>query len=113
AFIGALLMTVLHYGLMRSDLLQGDWRFAAFFLWLVSLFCMMGLTMGNLNALAMEPVGNIAGFAASIMAAVSTVVAVILSTPIAQAFDGTHEPLVIGALLCITPSLLLMRVLGV
>lgn len=112
AFIGALLMTVLHYGLMRADVLQGDWRFAAFFLWLVSLFCMMGLTMGNLNALAMEPVGNIAGFAASIMAAVSTVVAVILSTPIAQAFDGTHEPLVIGALLCITPSLLLMRVLG-
>ena len=113
AFIGVLTVTVLHYGLMRLDVLQGNWRFAAFFLWLVSLFCMMGLTMGNLNALAMEPVGNIAGFAASIMAAVSTVFAVILSTPIAQAFDGTHEPLVIGALCCITPSLLLMRVLGV
>ena len=112
AFIGVLIMTALHYGLLKADVLQGDWKFAAFFLWLVSLFCMMGLTMGNLNALAMEPVGSIAGFAASIMAAVSTVVAVVLSTPIAQAFDGTHQPLVVGSLLCIVPSLVLMRFLG-
>jgi len=112
AYIGVLAMTALHFGLLNTGVLTGNWAFAAFFLWLVSLFCMMGLTMGNLNALAMEPVGHIAGFAASIMAAVSTIIGVAVSTPIAQAFDGTHEPLVIGALLCITPSLLLMRMLG-
>ena len=112
AYIGVLAMTALHFGLLNTGVLTGNWAFAAFFLWLVSLFCMMGLTMGNLNALAMEPVGHIAGFAASIMAAVSTIIGVAVSTPIAQAFDGTHEPLVIGALLCITPSVLLMRMLG-
>ena len=112
AYMGILVLTVLHYALLQTDLLQGNWKFAAFFIWLVGLFCMMGLTMGNLNALAMEPVGNIAGFAASVMSAVATVVAVILSTPIAQAFDGTHQPLVLGALCCILPCLLMMRLLG-
>lgn len=112
AYIAVVAMTALHFGLYETDLLQGGWAFGSFFLWQVSLFVIMGLTMGNLNAQAMEPVGRIAGFAASLMAAVSTVLAVIISTPIAQAFDGTHQPLVIGALCCPVPAMLLMSALG-
>ncbi|MDQ2065428.1 multidrug effflux MFS transporter [Xinfangfangia sp. CPCC 101601] len=112
AYIGGVALTLLHFGLYELEMLTGTAAFISFFLWQVTLFVMMGLTMGNLNALAMEPVGHIAGFAASLMAAVSTVLAVVISTPIAQAFDGTHQPLVVGALVCLIPSTLMMRLLG-
>ncbi len=84
-------------------------EFALFMLWLISLFCMMALTMGNLNALAMEPVGHIAGFAASIMAGVSTVLAVLISLPITQSFSGSHLPLVAGSVVLLGLALALMR----
>ncbi|NPD15661.1 multidrug effflux MFS transporter [Xinfangfangia sp. D13-10-4-6] len=83
--------------------------FALFMIWLTSLFCMMSLTMGNLNALAMEPVGHIAGFAASIMAGVSTVLAVVLSLPVTQSFTDSHLPLVAGSVVFLGLALALMR----
>lgn len=61
--------------------------------WTTTLFFQAGLTIGNLNALAMEPMGHIAGLAASVTAAVATVGAVILAVPIGLAFDGTPFPL--------------------
>jgi MFS transporter, DHA1 family, multidrug resistance protein len=57
---------------------------------------MMGLTMGNLNALAMEPVGHIAGLAASVISSAATVGSVILAIPVGLAFNGTSTPLLIG-----------------
>ena len=59
---------------------------------------MMALTMGNLNALAMEELGHIAGFAASILTAASTVISVVVAIPVGQAFDGTQVPLMAGVL---------------
>ena len=55
-----------------------------------------GLVIGNLNAMAMEPVGHIAGMAASVMGALATVVAVVLAVPVGLAFDGTPLPLMAG-----------------
>lgn len=60
-----------------------------------------GLTIGNLNALAMEPVGHLAGIAASIIAALSTVGAVMIAVPIGLAFNGTPLPMAIGTLICV------------
>jgi DHA1 family bicyclomycin/chloramphenicol resistance-like MFS transporter len=60
---------------------------------------MAGLTIGNLNALAMEPVGHIAGMAASVTGAISTVGAVLLAAPLGVAFDGTPLPLMVGVAL--------------
>ena len=71
-----------------------DWAyFPAFLIWTTSIFFMGGLTIGNLNALAMEPLGHIAGMAASMTSAVSTVLAVMIAAPIGLAFDGTPVPL--------------------
>jgi MFS transporter, DHA1 family, multidrug resistance protein len=71
-----------------------DWAyFPAFLFWTTSIFFMAGLTVGNLNAIAMEPLGHIAGMAASMTSAVSTVVAVMIAAPIGLAFDGTPVPL--------------------
>lgn len=72
--------------------------FGTYVIWVTGNFFQAGLTIGNLNALAMEEMGHIAGLAASIIAAVSTVGAVILAAPVALMFDGTPMPMAIGAL---------------
>jgi DHA1 family bicyclomycin/chloramphenicol resistance-like MFS transporter len=73
--------------------------FGTYVIWVTGNFFQAGLTIGNLNALAMEEMGHIAGLAASIIAAVSTVGAVVIAAPIALMFDGTPMPMAIGALI--------------
>ena len=68
--------------------------------WTASVFFQAGLTLGNLNALAMEPMGHIAGSAASIVTATATVGAVFIAVPIGLRFDGTPLPLSIGIFIC-------------
>lgn len=60
-----------------------------------SLFC-FGLMMPNFNALAMEPMGRIAGTASSFVGAVTTALGAALGLWIGQSYDGTIVPLTIG-----------------
>ena len=82
-------------GLSLSDPMS----FYIFVFWQTSVFFMVGLTLGNLNAIAMEPMGHIAGMAASVMGAISTVAAAFIAAPIGLLFDGTVVPMV-GGVLC-------------
>ena len=68
--------------------------------WTASVFFQAGLTLGNLNALALEPMGHIAGSAASIVTATATVGAVVIAVPIGLSFDGTARPLAMGIFIC-------------
>lgn len=68
--------------------------------WITSVFFQAGLTLGNLNALALEPMGHIAGMAASLVTAIATVGAVIIAAPIGLQFDGTPLPLAVGTFVC-------------
>lgn len=80
--------------------------------WQTAIFYQMGLTVGNLNALAMEPLGHIAGTAASLIGALSTVFAATVASIVAQTFTGTALPLYLAALLFIGaafPLVLRMR----
>ena len=61
-------------------------------IWTISVFFQAGLTLGNLNALAMEPMGHIAGSAASVVTATATVGAAIIAIPVGLSFDGTPLP---------------------
>ncbi|MBN9889019.1 MFS transporter [Salipiger abyssi] len=88
---------------------SGEIGFAVFLLWQFTLFFQMGLIVGNVNALAMEPVGHIAGLAASIIGSVSTVLAVLIAVPNALMFDGTPIPLASGIFVEAVLALLLMR----
>ncbi|CUH41707.1 MFS transporter [Ruegeria atlantica] len=72
--------------------------FAVFVSWQTAVFFMAGMTMGNLNAIAMEPMGHIAGMAASVIGAISTVFAAAIAAPIGQMFDGSITPLAVGIL---------------
>ena len=55
---------------------------------LAAFFC-IGLLFGNLNALAMEPLGHIAGVGAAVVASLTTIIGVPLGALIGQSFDGT------------------------
>jgi len=64
--------------------------------YLLGVFFFMGILFGNLNALAMEPLGHIAGLGAAVVGSVSTLIAVGFGVLISAAYDGTIIPLVIG-----------------
>ncbi len=70
-----------------------DFSFVAFVLWQFMVIWLAGLSVGNLNAIALEPMGHIAGFTASITGAVSTFAAAALATYSGRIFDGTPLPL--------------------
>ncbi len=63
-------------------------------------FFAIGFLFGNLRALAMEPVGHIAGIAAAITGFISTLMAVPISTWIGRSVTDTVLPLFIGFTIC-------------
>jgi len=73
-----------------------DASFAVFVTWQASLFFTTGTTLGNLNAIAMEPMGHIAGMAASVIGGISTVLAAMIASSVGLLFDGTLTPLATG-----------------
>lgn len=64
--------------------------------YLLLVFFCIGILFGNFNALAMEPLGHIAGVAAAVIGTVTNVLAFGLGTLLGQAYDGTIRPLVAG-----------------
>ncbi|WP_272857960.1 Bcr/CflA family efflux MFS transporter [Paracoccus stylophorae] len=97
--------------LVAGDLLPPALHFPAFFLWCVSVFFMAGVTFGNLNALALQYMGHIAGMAASIVAAISTVLATLIAAPVGLLYDGTAIPVIAATLICSGLAWFLMRFL--
>lgn len=86
--------------------------FAIFVAWQVTVFFQAGLTVGNLNAMAMEPVGHIAGLAASTMGGVATILGVALAAPVGLLFAGSPMPLAVGVLCEAVLATLLMAYLA-
>jgi len=60
------------------------------------IFFGIGFRFGNLNALAMEPLGKLAGMGASVVGSCSTLVSVPIGMWVGMSFDGTVLPLVMG-----------------
>ena len=92
--------------------LTEPYGFVAFVVWQTCLFFQAGLTLGNLNAIAMEPMGHIAGMAASVTGAFSTVIAALVVVPISALFDGTTTPLVMSVLFMAAVGFALMLQMG-
>ncbi|MFN3952966.1 MAG: multidrug effflux MFS transporter [Pararhodobacter sp.] len=109
ALLGQITVSLVMLALVQLPLSAGL-AFAAFIGFMTLHFFSIGLLFGNLNALALEPLGHIAGMAASVMGGVSTMAAALIATPFAAAFDGTPRPLVIGALICAVVALACMRI---
>lgn len=81
-----------------TDLLPAGWVFPVAFLWMTANFYLAGFGIGNMNALALEPMGHMAGLAASIITALATIGSAVLAAPIGLAFNGTMVPLSLGVL---------------
>ena len=97
-FTALVALTAVLLAAIATGALPEALAFPVHILWSMALFAMMSLTMGNLNAMAMEPVGHIAGMASSVISATSTVISVILAVPVGLALNGTVVPLMTGVL---------------
>ena len=63
-------------------------------------FFAVGFLFGNLRALAMEPIGHIAGIGAAITGFIATIMGVVISTYIGQFVINSVLPMFIGFLVC-------------
>jgi DHA1 family bicyclomycin/chloramphenicol resistance-like MFS transporter len=64
--------------------------------YLLASFFGIGLLYGNLQALAMQPLGRIAGIGAAVVGGSSTLISLACGTVIGQSYDNTVLPLVAG-----------------
>ncbi len=90
---------VLSGGLSLFDLGSGTNGFVFFLIWQTCMFFQAGLTLGNLNAVAMEPMGHIAGMAASVTGAIATVGAAVISATVGTLVGSDERGLFMAAFL--------------
>ena len=102
AFRAQVCFSVLVFLVYWFGYLEDQFGFFCFLFWMFSIFFQAGLTMGNLTALAMEPVGHIAGTAASLVSAIATIGSVLLAAIVGQFFDGTPAAMIAGVALFAT-----------
>ncbi|MNH55712.1 Bicyclomycin resistance protein [compost metagenome] len=92
ALIGFIGFSVLH-AIVAYTGHDSLWVFAAF--QACKMFC-FGFIAGNFGSMAMEPMGHIAGTAASAQGFISTIGGALLGFWIGQHFDGTTVPMTVG-----------------
>ena len=77
-------------------LLEGHPPLWALMGYLLLTFFFVGVLFGNFNALAMEPMGHIAGVAAAVVGSLATIISSVLGWLLGQAYDGTVRPMIAG-----------------
>ncbi|PZP84852.1 MAG: Bcr/CflA family drug resistance efflux transporter [Azospirillum brasilense] len=83
-----------------------------FMAYAATLFFCFGLIQGNLNALAMEPMGNMAGLAASVIGASSSVFSMSIGAVVGQSYNDTLIPMATAFTVLFSVGLLIMRYAG-
>lgn len=73
------------------------------------LFFCFGLVFGNVNAMAMEPMGHVAGIAAAIIGSTSSIMSMLIGTIIGQMYNGTLFPVTSGFLIFGSVSLVIFN----
>ncbi len=95
--------------LIPSIMMNGVPPLWMFMLWLLIVFFAMGIIFGNFNAMAMEPLGHMAGLGAAFVGALSTFISLPLGWAVGHFFDGGVLPLVTGFALCGIASYAMLR----
>lgn len=96
ALISVVVLSAVGLGVTLS--FDGIPPFWMFMIWLNLIFFSIGIIFGNLNALAMEPLGHIAGLGAAMVGSISTLMSLPVAWFIGDHFDGTLSTLMIGFL---------------
>lgn len=80
-----------------------------FMTWLLLAFFCCGILFGNFNALAMEPIGHMAGLGAAVVGSVSTFISIPLGWTVGFYFNNTVTPLIAGFAILGALSLFVVR----
>ncbi|HAV3059508.1 TPA: multidrug effflux MFS transporter [Acinetobacter baumannii] len=97
-FLSLCLISLIFLGIQLIGVTVAFWMFM---LYACILFLLFGTLFGNLNAIAMEPMGHVAGMASAIIGAASSVLSLILASIIGQLYNGTLIPMTCGfVILC-------------
>ncbi len=80
-----------------------------FLVYAAVLFFAFGLMFGNLNAIAMEPMGEVAGMASALVGCASSVLSLVLGSVIGQLYNNTLVPITTGFLVLCSLTWLLMK----
>jgi DHA1 family bicyclomycin/chloramphenicol resistance-like MFS transporter len=99
-------VAVLHTAVAVMGLEQ-IWTFVVFQSLTMATF---SLSVSNFGAMAMEPVGSVAGVAASLQGFISTFFGALIAAFIGKQFNGTTVPLALGAIICGTLALVCVLV---
>jgi DHA1 family bicyclomycin/chloramphenicol resistance-like MFS transporter len=95
--LSAFTIVALAHLLAAEAMSEGIWRFVILQGLTMSFF---GLIGANAGALAMEPLGHIAGTASSVQGVITTIGGALIGFAIGQQFDGTILPFLVGFTLC-------------
>lgn len=82
--------------MVLSIVMDGPIPFAVRMIIYMTIMLSFSLVTANFNALAMEPLGEVAGTASSVLGFAQTVIGAALGAVIGQAFDGTTTPVATG-----------------
>jgi DHA1 family bicyclomycin/chloramphenicol resistance-like MFS transporter len=104
ALLAFIAVTLLHV-LVAASGVEKIWSFVL--LQSLAMAC-FSLSVSNFGAMAMEPMGSVAGIAASLQGFMSTSGGAIVGAVIGRQFDGSTLPLAAGALCCGLAALLLV-----
>ena len=97
-FLGLCVISAVFLIIQLSGVSISFWMFM---LYACILFLLFGTLFGNLNAIAMEPMGHVAGMASAIIGASSSILSLILASIIGQLYNGTLVPMTCGfVILC-------------
>jgi DHA1 family bicyclomycin/chloramphenicol resistance-like MFS transporter len=92
ALLGFIAIAAIHTAIAIAGF-ETIWTFAI--LQSAMMFC-FGLLVGNFGAIAMEPLGHIAGTTASVQGFISMVLGALIGFLIGQSYNGTDIPLTLG-----------------
>jgi DHA1 family bicyclomycin/chloramphenicol resistance-like MFS transporter len=72
-------------------------------------FFAIGLLFGNVNAIAMQPLGHIAGIGAGVVGSLGTYISIPIGIAVGRSFDGTLTAFVASLGVCCLAAWLVVR----
>ena len=91
--LGTIVFSSFMFVLLQMFMTPDLWMFFAY---MGIIFFSFGLIFGNVNAMAMEPMGDNAGIATAVIGSISSLMSLTIGTIIGQFYDGTVLPIAVG-----------------
>ena len=112
ALLGFIAIAGLHLGL--AIVFGGATPFPLFLTLFILMMCCFGFVPTNFNAMAMEPLGRVAGVASSVLGCAQTLGGGLLGAAVGYLYDGTLVPLLTGfvGLACVSLGCVLVAERG-